>query len=221
MRYAIINLLKQTPLYHQLRNFFQRQRQTNELVLWEQNGRSAPVPHLIKQRVLREYARKYKLRILVETGTHLGDMVEAMKGAFDEIISIELGAHLFEMAKKRFSRDKHVKIISGDSSSELANVVEKIQQPALFWLDGHYSGGETARGDKDCPIYAELDCISSGSVLQHVIIIDDARLFGVDPAYPTLDDLRRYVACKWRNAEIAVQDDSIRITPVQALASKD
>jgi hypothetical protein len=44
----------------------------------------------------------------------------------------------------------------------------------MFWLDRHYSGGFTAKGEKDCPIIEELDAISNGSHLKHSILIDDA-----------------------------------------------
>lgn len=218
MRRLVIVFLRRIGLYHPLRNCLQSQRQRSELALWEKNGNPIPVPHLIKQRVLLEYSEKYNLRILVETGTYLGDMVEAMLGSFDKIYSIELGADLFEMARNRFSRDKHVEIVQGDSGRELAKVVAKINRPALFWLDGHYSGGVTARGDLDCPIFEELDCISSGPVLEHVIIIDDARCFGTESHYPTLDELRARVALKWGNVGVSIQDDIVRITPVMVPA---
>ena len=54
---------------------------------------------------------------------------------------------------------KNVELLHGDSGTELGNVMNKINQPALFWLDGHYSAGVTAKGDKDTPIYEELVCI--------------------------------------------------------------
>ena len=67
-----------------------RMRQIVQIAKWEREGRQIPPPHIVKQRVLREYAKKYGLRILVETGTSTGDMVEAMKTDFDRIYSIEL-----------------------------------------------------------------------------------------------------------------------------------
>ena len=48
-----------------------------------------PPPHVVKQRVLREYAERYELKVFVETGTYRGDMVQAMKPLFDKIYSIE------------------------------------------------------------------------------------------------------------------------------------
>jgi len=180
---------------------------------WERRGRPVPPPHIVKQRVLREYAKRYGLRILVETGTYRGDMVEAMRPVFEKIYSIELGAELFAAARKRFRRAAHVELIQGDSARELGRVLARLDQPALFWLDGHYSAGETARGEKDTPIFEELDHILGAPDVGHVIVIDDARAFGTDPAYPTIDALRRYVLARRPDARFTVLDDSIRITP--------
>lgn len=192
------------------------QRRPNALEEWERQGRPAPPPHVVKQRVLRQYAERYHLRILVETGTYRGDMVAAMKPVFDKIYSIELSDALFEQARRRFARDATVELIHGDSGRELGALLERIAQPALFWLDGHYSAGDTVRGEKDTPLYEELDHILRAPDRGHVIIIDDARCFGSDPAYPTLAALRDYVLARRPHLQVAVADDSIRITPPAA-----
>src|SRR2546425_12007741 len=95
------------------------------------------------------YTTLFRSQIFVETGTYRGDMVEAMKPLFHKIYSIELSDALFAEAQRRFRLDTHVELIHGDSGKELGRVMERIHQPALFWLDGHYSAGDTARGEKD------------------------------------------------------------------------
>jgi predicted O-methyltransferase YrrM len=176
-------------------------------------GKPVPPPHIVKQRTLQSYSKRFGLKILVETGTYYGDMVEAMKDSFDRIYSIELGRELYEKARERFKGAKHIELICGDSSIELRNVVSRLNQPALFWLDGHYSGGDTAKGDKDTPIYEELSQILDAPDKGHVIIIDDARCFGSDPAYPRIRELKRFIQSKRSNVDIVVRDDSIRVTP--------
>ncbi len=215
MKAAVKRVLAQTAFYHPLRNCVRRQRDTRELEVWEQSGRPCPPPHVVKQRVLKTYAKDYGLRVFVETGTYLGDMVEAMRHCFDKIYSIELSEELSLMAKKRFARARHVEIIHGDSGVELGRIVSKLQQPALFWLDGHYSAGVTARGDKDSPVFEELNHILSAPDLGHVIIIDDARCFGTDAGYPSLEVLREYIMSLRIDLRIIVEDDSIRVTPAQ------
>jgi len=217
MKKILKRIIKNTLLYYLLRNWLDRKtrgkRQKRELREWEMKGMPVPPPHIIKQRVLRRYAEEYSLKILVESGTYQGEMVEAMKAIFIKIYSIELNEQLFDDAKKRFKSAKHIELIHGDSGKELKNVMKKINEPALFWLDGHYSGGVTARGGKDTPIYEELHCILNAKNLGHVIIIDDAREFGTNPAYPSLEELKQFIRSKNENVKIAVQNDSIRITP--------
>ncbi|MFT3807429.1 hypothetical protein [Arenimonas sp.] len=215
MANALKELLKQTRLYRAIRNWRDRAAWNRHLQEWERNGRPDPPPHLIKQATIRSYARKYGLKVLVETGTFHGDMVEAMRKEFDRIYSIELSPELHARAKRRFSGCENIEILQGDSGTELGRLIERMHGPALFWLDGHYSAGETARGDKDTPIFAELSHIFRSDCRGHVVIIDDARCFGRDPDYPTLDELRAHVQAMRSEVDIQVEHDSIRITPVR------
>jgi len=209
----VFQIIKKAPFYYRLRNWRSRTRQNAELTAWEQNGKPVPPPHIVKQRTLREYSKEYDLRILVETGTYLGDMIEAVKDDFDRIYSIELSRSLYENALIRFKRAHDVELIHGDSARELERLLSALSQPALFWLDCHYSGGGTAKGEKDTPVFEEVSHILNSKDLGHVIIIDDARCFGNDPAYPSIEDLSSFVRSRRSNVSIAVQDDSIRITP--------
>jgi len=208
-----LKLIKKVPVYPLLGKWWYDKKQARRLKNWENSGRPDPPPDVLKRKVLRNYAEQYKLKIFVETGTCFGGMVEAMKEVFERIYSIELGQDLFEKAKERFKSEKHIEIIQGDSGKQLRNVMTKIDKPALFWLDAHYSTGVTARGEKDTPIFEELRQILAHQDLGHVIVIDDARFFGVDPAYPTIDELKEFVLSKRNNIRITVEHDSIRIVP--------
>jgi hypothetical protein len=81
----------------------------------------------------------------------------------------------------------------------------------LFWLDGHYSGGITAKGPLDTPIVKELDSILNHSVTGHVILIDDARCFVGENDYPTIDELREILHTERPRWVFEVKDDIIRI----------
>lgn len=172
-----------------------------------------PPPHLIKQKALLTCARQFNLNVLVETGTFRGDMVEAMRNTFERIYSIELSQQFFEDARRRFKSAAHIELIRGDSGQELGRLLPKIHQPALFWLDGHYSAGQTARGEKITPIFEEMEHILGSAEKRHVVVVDDARCFGHHPGYPTLDELRQFILLRDPTREISIQDDSIRITP--------
>ncbi|MBU0571100.1 MAG: hypothetical protein KJ995_08305 [Candidatus Omnitrophica bacterium] len=208
-------IIKKMPLYYFLHNWVTKRKYAKELIEWERKGKPVPPPHIVKQQTLQTYAMRYGLKILVETGTFYGDMVEAMKGVFDRLYTIEIDEELYEKAKKRFKGVRHIELIHGDSGVELMNLMNKINEPALFWLDGHYSGGVTAKGEKDTPIYEELRHILNAPDRGHVIIIDDARCFGADPVYPSIEKLKDFIKSKRPNLEIIIQDDNIRITPKQ------
>ena len=180
---------------------------------WERSGKPSPPPDVIKHRLLQDFSVKYNLMTLVETGTLYGGTIEAVKSSFAHIYSIELSEKLYKEAKEEFKGFSHIELICGDSGVELANLLPRIHEPTLFWLDGHYSGGETARGEEVTPIYKELLHILSSSCREHVIVIDDARLFDSDPSYPSTEDIKNFINSKRSDLNITIKDDSIRIIP--------
>jgi hypothetical protein len=138
-------------------------------------------------------------------------MVHAMKKSFARIISFELDHNLAVQAQQRFADDNHIQIIQGDSGKLLGDYLATINEPCLFWLDGHYSGGITAKGALETPIENELTAILSHAVDGHVILIDDARCFTGENDYPTLNELRNFVAERKPNYNFSVEHDAIRI----------
>jgi hypothetical protein len=133
-------------------------------------------------------------RILVETGTYLGHGIEEALGHFGEIHSIELVEQFADRAAETFSADSEVTIHCGDSAEELTKLSAHLNEPVLFYLDAHYSGGPTAYGkaeDKGCPVLRELEVLARRPE-KDVVIIDDISLMGNsswsgtegDPIYP-------------------------------------
>ena len=190
-----------------------KERENNKIIAtWKHNGCPLPPPHIIKQNAIKEYQEKYGYTTLIETGTYLGNMVEAQKTRFKKIISIEPGVELYEKAKERFKKDQNITLMQGDSGKVLPLIIKDLNEPAIFWLDGHYSSGITAKGDKICPIFEELDSIFNNKPLNHVLLIDDARLFVDEDDYPTIEKLTKYVKNKNNNYQVEVKDDIIRFT---------
>lgn len=176
---------------------------------WEKQGRPSPPPHIIKEELIKNFAQTFNTQILIETGTYLGDMVQAMRKSFTRIISFELDQTLAAQAQNRFANDNHIEIIQGDSGKLLGELLKRINEPCLFWLDGHYSGGITAKGALETPIKNELTAILSHPIDGHVILIDDALCFTGENDYPTLDELKTFVA--QHNLNFSVEHDVIRI----------
>lgn len=184
----------------------------------------APPSYEIKRAILANCTEQYDLNILVETGTFLGDTVEFFKKKFKSIYSIELSEELARKANMRFENDDNITIIQGDSGKELSSLVNQFNEPALFWLDGHYSSeffvGEeyikTGRGEKDTPVEQELKVIL-GSTLNHVILIDDARLFLGLNDYPSILKIKQIVKKLKNNYLLKVENDIIHITPKKSI----
>jgi hypothetical protein len=196
-------------------SFFTNWKEKRAVAKWEAAGRPAPPPHSIKQRNIRDYRERFGLEVLVETGTFKGDMIEAMRGDFRKLYSIELADHFHAAAVERFKGDPSIEILHGDSGKVMSELVPKLDGPALFWLDGHYSAGNTARGDKDTPVMEELGHIFAREDLKCVILIDDARCFEgkSEQVYPSMDEVRSFVAGHRPDWKVEVDTDCIRISP--------
>jgi hypothetical protein len=178
---------------------------------WQARGRPAPPPQFVKQRTVKEYARRFDTHTLVETGTYLGDMVAACRNNFRRIFSVEVDSCLCELARDRFQKFSHISIVDGDSADILPGILDNIKDPCLFWLDGHYSEGSTSKGELETPIRRELECILSHPVAGHVILIDDARCFTGDNDYPTINEVQQMLVARNLDRFFDVKDDIIRI----------
>jgi hypothetical protein len=163
-----------------------------------------------KRRHLLALARERGHRIFVESGTYKGGTVRYLAPHVDRIVSVELDKELFEAARQEFSDDLNVEILHGDAMEMIPDVVARLTKPPLIWLDGHYSGAGTARGEEDEPALAILDRLSarpSGST----VVVDDLRLFGLEPSFPSLDDLVARARRAFQDAQIRVGLDSLVI----------
>lgn len=181
---------------------------------WEQQGRPVPPPAVYKQDTLRAYGRRFGIAVFIETGTYFGDTVLAVKDQFRRLYSVELSADLARLARARFRGDPHITILRGDSETVLPGILAGVQEPCLFWLDGHYSEGVTALGRHATPILTELETIFAHPVKGHVILIDDARLFGQEKGYPTLEEMHGLAARSRPDLGFEVEDDIIRLFPL-------
>ena len=209
---VIKGIIEKMPMGFQNQIYLTQSKLNKKKVLekWENAGKPVPPPSLIKQSIVRDLKEKYNCTILVETGTYLGDMLISQRNNFQKIYSIELSDFLWEKAKKRLAMYPNIELLQGDSGKVLNEVIPRLDAKTLFWLDGHFSSGITAKGDIECPIYEELDAIFRGKDYQHLILIDDARLFNGTSDYPTIDELKKYIFSKNANYKVEITDDIIR-----------
>lgn len=206
-------LLRPTPIYGWVRPFLERKA----LADWRRNH-LPPAPHAIKRDVILEHARRAGLEVFIETGTFFGDTLAAVQHQFRELHSIELSAKLHRKARQRFADQPRVHLVLGDSGEQLPRLLERLAEPALFWLDGHFSGGVTARGSSDTPISRELSAVLAHPVREHVVLIDDARLFGTARDYPSVAQIREAVARDRPDWALRIESDIIRAGHVDRLS---
>ena len=150
------------------------------------------------------------MNTFIETGTYFGDTAAAMARRVERVHTIELSPELAERARQRFAHTSRVMVHCGDSGKLLPSILADIDEPCLLWLDGHWSEGVTARGDKDTPIVEELEAVLSRG-RGDVVIIDDARCFTGSNDYPTVAWIEDLAAA--RGYECSLRLDMIRLRP--------
>jgi hypothetical protein len=202
----LTQLIKQTPLYQPLNSL----RYDLTRWKWRRLGCPVPPPPEVKHATIKDYARRFGISVLVETGTYWGGTIAATRNQFAEIYSIELSPELHKCAEERFRDDPKVHLLLGDSGIALREILLTMNRTALFWLDAHYSGGSTARGAIDTPILQELNTILTLRP-NSVVLIDDARCFDGSNSYPTLAELRQHVRDKAPHLIFTVKHDIIRL----------
>jgi D-Tyr-tRNAtyr deacylase len=117
-------------------------------------------------------------KIFIETGTYLGQTTTTMRTLFEKVVSIELSDQLYMEACKKFADDPGVQLLHGDSSTLLDIALDMTGgNPAMIWLDAHWSGGVTARANQNTPIMLELDSVGRRGRDSDIILIDDVRYF--------------------------------------------
>lgn len=174
-------------------------------------GQVRPMTEKMKRVTLRHYALQHRLRTFVETGTFRGDTVDFMLPVMDSIHSIELSDELHAAAVTRFRGQSKVHLHKGDSGIVLANIIAKLDSPALIWLDAHYSGKMTALGAEETPVLAELKAVFEANSFPHVILIDDVRDFEKKESYPRLQHIRQVAEARGYSYECRF--DLIRLLP--------
>lgn len=178
---------------------------------WKLRGKPARIPHLIKQKTVREYAERFGLRTLIETGTYYGEMVSAMKSRFDCIYSIEYDAGLAEAATRKFAGDSRIRILQGDSKDLIPEILKTLQQPALFWLDAGYYGWAGRQGDQS-RLSVEMEAILRHPLKGHVILMDDADGLNGKNGAPTIAEVTLRIETDFPGHKAAVAYNILRVT---------
>ncbi|MEE4537191.1 MAG: rRNA adenine N-6-methyltransferase family protein [Erythrobacter sp.] len=119
----------------------------------------------------------------VEIGTYKGVTTKRLSRIFDQVVSVEIDARLYNLATERLKGRSNVRLVHGEGERVLVEISKEVDKAVLF-LDGHFSGGDTGLGDEPEPVLTELDAIAPNLENFVAIVIDDFRLFGVDAGWP-------------------------------------
>lgn len=114
----------------------------------------------------------------IETGTYLGTTTSAMRSVFERVISIELSMELYEAAVENFRSDPGITLLQGDSSERMADALDLAGSVRpIIWLDAHWSGGNTARTNRNTPILSEIKSIRDTGLKDLIVLVDDISYF--------------------------------------------
>jgi hypothetical protein len=114
----------------------------------------------------------------IETGTLHGQTMENLSPFFEKLHTIEVYEPNHSISVKNLENISNVELHLGNSVKILPSICHDINNPAIFFLDGHWSSGHTGFEDVHVPLYDELGMIVQHMKCNCLIIIDDARLFG-------------------------------------------
>lgn len=137
----------------------------------------------IPEPIVDGFLRYFPIKYFIETGTYLGATASWAAGRFEKVFTIEKKEELWAISKNKFKAINNIDFLLGDSREQLNELVSKINSPALFWLDAHWSGGNTYGEGNECALLRELEVVNTIDQ-DCFILIDDARLFMFPPPHP-------------------------------------
>ena len=156
-----------------------------------------------------EFFHSHLSDVFVETGSHIGEgIVKALAAGFKEVRSVDAGEKQYQYCLQRFQGNPRVRLWKGDSAYLLKDMIADIQKPVTFWLDGHYSEGDTCKCEHEHPLMFELAQIADHPVKNHLILIDDWRDYS-----KWEKDIRAIATRIFSNPRFSLVGDIFVITP--------
>lgn len=190
---------------------------------------------------LQRVRNAFGIEIFIESGAFQGHTAAAAGVIFPRVHTIEVYPPFYERAVQRFHGVEHVHVHFGDSGVVLRAILGECTEPVFYYLDGHFDGGVSGKGERNTPILQELEAISKWGHPESVILIDDICDFQKScyperiintcfEGYPTLEELVEvllkindtYQFAFWGNALLAFPPrDQVTVSPVLGACALD
>lgn len=139
LRCGTLSLL--THIFRLFESFFLPVEQCNEMT--EQENKQIIVPSfrasfLLSAISYEDLTREY--HVAVESGTFTGASSLELAKWFDKVYTVEVNEALYQRAKTKFAKNTKITCLHGDSAAVIPTI--NIDEPALFYLDAHWSGNK-------------------------------------------------------------------------------
>lgn len=170
-------------------------------------------PHsYTKFRAIKSLQERTESDVFIETGTYLGVTTNRCSPLFKEIYTVELDKKLANKAKSFLSRNKNTEVLEGDALEQLPKLLKREHvKNVLIFLDGHFSGRDTACGNLPEPAIEELKIIAQHKDKINAVLIDDFRLFGKEPGFPNKSTLFKVIEDYLPEFDVSVYLDQISL----------
>lgn len=115
--------------------------------------------------LMSNFIRSNNIELIIETGTSVGYTTEFFAKHNIPVIGTEIGSEVYHEAVERLKPYSHAKIILGDSTDNLKQILPTFKgKRVFFFLDSHF-------GD-DLSLNRELDLIDESEVVPFITIHD-------------------------------------------------
>ncbi|MBW4454664.1 MAG: hypothetical protein KME55_19210 [Nostoc indistinguendum CM1-VF10] len=149
-------------------------------------------------------------KTFIEVGTYLGVTTRRCAPFFENVYTIELNKELADKANSFLKPNKNIQVFQGDTLDILPELLrQEIVKDCLIFLDGHFSGGITSCGSIPEPAIEELKIIAMYKNKVNSIIIDDFRLFGTEPGFPSKTSLFEFIEENFSDFNLTVHLDQL------------
>ncbi len=134
---------------------------------------------------LTPYHNNYE--VYIETGFYEGASTQsALDLGFREVHSCDINPLFITKGTKKFQKQieqNRLFLYLQKSTDALKEILENLNEPAIFFLDAHGINYEGHTNNQDfsiedgCPILEELKTIGAHHIKEHTILVDDLRMF--------------------------------------------